>query len=80
MCSKRYFKTFTTLQPTLYNVCEYWSGKDQARLRDIRVDTLSQLLNLGNVKPKGRYIAVDDASGVVVSAVLERMGGMSALS
>ncbi|XP_006454143.1 hypothetical protein AGABI2DRAFT_147510 [Agaricus bisporus var. bisporus H97] len=71
----KYIKTFTTLPPTLYNVCEYWFGKDQARLRDIRVDTLSQLLSLGNVRPKGRYIVVDDASGVVVSAVLERMGG-----
>lgn len=43
------------------------------------MDTLSQLLNLGNVRPKGRYIVVDDASGVVVSAVLERMGGMSTI-
>jgi tRNA (adenine-N(1)-)-methyltransferase non-catalytic subunit len=39
------------------------------------VDTLSQLLNLGNIRPGGRYILVDDASGIVVSAMLERMGG-----
>ncbi|KAF9454191.1 Gcd10p-domain-containing protein [Macrolepiota fuliginosa MF-IS2] len=71
----KYFKTFTTLAPTLHNVCEYWFLKDQARLRDIRMDTLSQLLNLGGVRPGGRYIVVDDASGVVVSAMLERMGG-----
>jgi len=41
----------------------------------MRVDTLSQMLNLGNVRPGGRYIAVDEASGVVVSALLERLGG-----
>lgn len=71
----KYFRTFITIPPTLNNVCEYWFLKDQARIRDIRVDTLSQLLNLANVKPGGRYIVVDDASGLVVSAMLERMGG-----
>ncbi|KXN88849.1 tRNA (adenine(58)-N(1))-methyltransferase non-catalytic subunit TRM6 [Leucoagaricus sp. SymC.cos] len=71
----KYFKTFTTLPPTLYNVCEYWFSKDQHRIRDIRIDTLGQLLSLGSVQPGGRYIVVDDASGMVVSAILERMGG-----
>jgi tRNA (adenine-N(1)-)-methyltransferase non-catalytic subunit len=41
----------------------------------MRIDTLSQMMNLGNVRPGGRYIVVDDASGMVVSAVLERLGG-----
>ena len=33
------------------------------------------MMNLGNVRPGGRYIVVDDASGMVVSAMLERLGG-----
>jgi len=41
----------------------------------MRIDTLSQMMNLGNVRPGGRYIVVDEASGVVVSALLERLGG-----
>jgi len=41
----------------------------------MRIDTLSQMMNLGNVRPGGRYIAVDDASGMLVSALLERLGG-----
>lgn len=71
----RYSKSFTTIEPTIFNVCEYWFNKDQNRIRDLRVDTLSQMLNLANVRPGGRYIAVDDASGLLVSAILERMGG-----
>ena len=43
----------------------------------MRVDTLSQMMNFGNVRPGGRYIVVDEASGVVVSALLERLGGQS---
>ncbi|KAI0257415.1 Gcd10p-domain-containing protein [Lactifluus subvellereus] len=71
----KYSKSFTTVQPTLFNVCEYWFTKDQTRILSMRIDTLSQMMNLGNVRPGGRYIVVDDASGMVVSAVLERLGG-----
>jgi tRNA (adenine-N(1)-)-methyltransferase non-catalytic subunit len=42
----------------------------------MRIDTLSQTMNLGNVRPGGRYIVVDEASGMVVSALLERLGGL----
>jgi tRNA (adenine58-N1)-methyltransferase non-catalytic subunit len=76
----RYSKYFTTVEPTLFNVCEYWFNKDQNRIRGLRSDTLSQLLNLANIRPGGRYLAVDDASGLVVSAILERMGGNTVLS
>ncbi|KAJ8084519.1 tRNA (adenine(58)-N(1))-methyltransferase non-catalytic subunit trm6 [Marasmius tenuissimus] len=33
------------------------------------------MLLLANVQPGGRYLVVDDASGIVVSGVLERLGG-----
>lgn len=72
---RRYSKIFTTIDPTLFNVCEYWFKKDQTRIRDIRVDALSQILNMANIRPGGRYLAVDDASGLLVSGILERMGG-----
>lgn len=71
----RYSKVFATIEPTLFNVCEYWFTKDQTRLRDLRIDSLAQMLNLANVRPGGRYLAVDDASGIVVAGILERMGG-----
>ncbi|KAJ6520121.1 Gcd10p-domain-containing protein [Mycena sanguinolenta] len=75
----KYSKTFTTIEPTLFNVCEYWFQKDPARIRDIRVDALSQILNMANIRPGGRYLAVDDASGLVVSGILDRMGGQGRL-
>ncbi|KAL0068617.1 tRNA (adenine(58)-N(1))-methyltransferase non-catalytic subunit trm6 [Marasmius tenuissimus] len=71
----KYSKSFTTIEPTLFDVCEYWFNKDQNRVRDIRPDTLAQMLLLANVQPGGRYLVVDDASGIVVSGVLERLGG-----
>ncbi|KAF5385029.1 hypothetical protein D9615_001234 [Tricholomella constricta] len=72
---EKYSKSFTTIEPTLFNVCDYWFNKDKTRIRDIRADSLSQMLNLANIRPGGRYLAVDDASGLVVAGILERMGG-----
>ncbi|KAI0714889.1 Gcd10p-domain-containing protein [Earliella scabrosa] len=75
----KFSKYFSVLEPTMFNVCEYWFNKDQNRLRDIRPDSLGQMLNLANVRPGGRYIAVDDASGVLVSGILDRLGGQGRL-
>ncbi|KAF9650278.1 Gcd10p-domain-containing protein [Thelephora ganbajun] len=71
----KFSKTFATIEPTLYNVCEYWYTKDQSRIRDIRADALSQMLNLASVRPGGRYLIVDEASGVLVAGALDRLGG-----
>ena len=38
------------------------------------------MLNLASIRPGGKYIAVDDASGVVVAGILERLGGEFDLS
>ncbi|TCD65435.1 tRNA (adenine(58)-N(1))-methyltransferase non-catalytic subunit trm6 [Steccherinum ochraceum] len=75
----KYSKSFSTVAPTLFNVCEYWFNKDQNRLRDVRPDSLSQILNLASIRPGGRYLAVDDASGVVIAGILERLGGSGRL-
>ncbi|KAF8716094.1 hypothetical protein AX14_012426 [Amanita brunnescens Koide BX004] len=75
----KYSKSFTTIEPTLYNVCNYWFEKDHDRIRDIRSDTISHILNLSNIRPGGRYIAVDDASGLVVAGILERLRGQGRL-
>ncbi|EJD03817.1 Gcd10p-domain-containing protein [Fomitiporia mediterranea MF3/22] len=71
----KFAKTFTTIEPTLHNVCDYWFNKDRSRIREIRPDTLAQMLNYAGVRPSGRYLVVDEASGLLVSAVLERLGG-----
>lgn len=40
----------------------------------LREDTLSQLLNLSNVRPGGSYLVVDDTGGLVTAALADRMG------
>ena len=73
---QRFSKTFTTIEPTVHNICEYWFNKDRARIKDIRYDVLALMLNFAGVRPGGQYLVVDEASGLLVSAVLDRLGGM----
>ncbi|KAH6917041.1 Gcd10p family-domain-containing protein [Coprinopsis sp. MPI-PUGE-AT-0042] len=75
----KYSKAFTTIEPTLFNVCEYWFNKDQWRIKDLRIDSLAQILNLANVRPGGRHLVVDDASGMVAAGILTRLGGQGRL-
>ena len=45
------------------------------KLMNLRQDSLAQILNSTNIQPGGRYIVYETgAQGVVVSAVLERVG------
>ncbi|KLO15041.1 Gcd10p-domain-containing protein [Schizopora paradoxa] len=71
----KYAKKFSTIEPTVFNVCEYWFNKDKGRIHDIRSDTLAQMMNLANIRPGGKYLAVDDASGLIASSILARMDG-----
>ncbi|KAI7821219.1 Gcd10p family-domain-containing protein [Gamsiella multidivaricata] len=72
---KKFHKTFTPIKPTTYSVNEYFYIKNPAKIRDIRMDTLSQLLSYSNVHAGCRLLVVDDTQGMVVSALAERMGG-----
>lgn len=70
---------FSTLEPTVFNSCEYWFNKDPAKIRHIRIDTLGQMMSLANVQPGGRYLVVDDTAGMVIATMLERIGGTSSI-
>lgn len=72
---QKHLKLFTPLQPEFGNVCDFWFDKAPDKIRWIRKDALSQVLSFGSVRPGGRYLVVDGVSGLLVGAVLERMGG-----
>lgn len=59
----------------MFNVCDYWFRKDPQRVRFLRPDALSQVVTLGNIYPGQRFIVVDDTGGLILAAVLDRLGG-----
>ncbi|KAG0048284.1 tRNA (adenine(58)-N(1))-methyltransferase non-catalytic subunit trm6 [Gryganskiella cystojenkinii] len=72
---KKFHKVFTPIKPTAYSVNEYFYIKNPTKIRDMRMDTLSQLLSYANVHSGCKLLVVDDTQGMVVSALAERMGG-----
>ncbi|CAM0140954.1 tRNA (adenine(58)-N(1))-methyltransferase non-catalytic subunit trm6 [Umbelopsis sp. WA50703] len=72
---KKFSKQFTPTRPTLYSVAEYFFERNPEKIGYMRVDTLSQVLNMANIHAEAKYLVVDDTQGLILSAVAERMGG-----
>ncbi|KAJ2776763.1 tRNA (adenine(58)-N(1))-methyltransferase non-catalytic subunit trm6 [Coemansia javaensis] len=70
---KKFMKCFVPLETTVYNLCSHFFRANPAKIRGIRADTLSQMLSLANVYAAARVLAVDDAQGMVVGALLSRI-------
>ncbi|KAF8314352.1 Gcd10p-domain-containing protein [Cantharellus anzutake] len=71
----KFAKRVTIIEPTIFNVCDYWFTRDPSRVRDMRPDTLSQIISMANVQSGSRIIIVDDTGGLILAAALDRMGG-----
>ncbi|KAG5436974.1 hypothetical protein PCANB_001248 [Pneumocystis canis] len=70
---QKYKKGFTIIFPTIWEISEHILMKDFSKIMDLRAEIIAYILNLGNVQPKGRYIVVDETSGLLMAAILERM-------
>ncbi|RKO94248.1 Gcd10p family-domain-containing protein [Blyttiomyces helicus] len=73
--SKKYSKIFTPQRPTARSLTDHFFRTDPIRIRDIRVDTLSQILTAGNVRAKSKLLVVDEMSGLLTAALMERQQG-----
>ncbi|CAI2169912.1 13202_t:CDS:10 [Funneliformis geosporum] len=71
----KFSRVFTPVRPTLYSVWEYFFSKNPGKIRDMRIDTLSQILTLANVRADTKLLVVDDTQGLVITGVMERLGG-----
>lgn len=53
----------------------YYFVKDPFKILNLRIDTLSQMMSLANLRPGARFIIVDGTGGLVVAAALDRLAG-----
>ncbi|EGF78315.1 hypothetical protein BATDEDRAFT_90810 [Batrachochytrium dendrobatidis JAM81] len=72
---RKFSKVFTPIKPTARVFCDIYLEKNPEKTREIRIDTLSQMLTLANVKAGSSFLVVDDMSGLLVGAMLEKMQG-----
>jgi tRNA (adenine-N(1)-)-methyltransferase non-catalytic subunit len=57
-------------------MCEYFFTKNPDKIKHLRIDTLSQLLSMANIHSNSKVLVVDDTQGMIVTSILERMGGL----
>lgn len=72
---QKFLQQFTPQAITSSELLDIYTDKDAARIQNMTVETLGYLLSIANARPGGKYLVVDDISGVIVAALLERMGG-----
>ncbi|XP_052699747.1 tRNA (adenine(58)-N(1))-methyltransferase non-catalytic subunit TRM6-like [Crassostrea angulata] len=72
---QKHVAEFTVLKPNTRLMCQMYHEKSPAKILNIRMDTLAQILTYGNVHAFTNVAVVDTCSGLVVGAVLERLGG-----
>ncbi|XP_061172819.1 tRNA (adenine(58)-N(1))-methyltransferase non-catalytic subunit TRM6-like [Saccostrea echinata] len=72
---QKHVAEFTVLKPNTRLMCQMYHEKSAAKILNIRMDTLAQILTYGNVHAYTNVAVVDTCSGLVVGAVMERLGG-----
>jgi tRNA (adenine-N(1)-)-methyltransferase non-catalytic subunit len=73
---QKFLKRFTPIPIGSSELIEYYSDKESpSKVMDLTEESLGLIMSLANIKPGGNYLVVDDVSGVLVAAMLERMGG-----
>ncbi|XP_053402185.1 tRNA (adenine(58)-N(1))-methyltransferase non-catalytic subunit TRM6-like isoform X2 [Mercenaria mercenaria] len=72
---KKHLLQFTVLKPTTRLLCEMHWSKGPSRICNLRIDTLAQILTMGNIHANSTVMVVESCLGLVTGAVLERLGG-----
>ncbi|GAA5929626.1 tRNA 1-methyladenosine methyltransferase subunit GCD10 [Sporobolomyces koalae] len=75
----KYIPLFTPLPCTTHSLTTYNSDRVPPKTRELRADTVANLLAMANVRPGSRLLVVENTGGLIVGACVERMGGTGTL-
>ncbi|XP_053417963.1 tRNA (adenine(58)-N(1))-methyltransferase non-catalytic subunit TRM6-like [Nycticebus coucang] len=54
-------------------------AKEPGKINHMRYDTLAQMLTLGNIRAGNKMLVMETCSGLVLGAMMERMGGLGTI-
>ncbi|XP_077597188.1 tRNA (adenine(58)-N(1))-methyltransferase non-catalytic subunit TRM6 [Stigmatopora nigra] len=72
---KKYENTVTILKPTCRILALMYHGREPGKICHLRFDTLAQMLTLANIHAGSKVLVFESCAGLVLGAVMERMGG-----
>ncbi|KXS15103.1 Gcd10p-domain-containing protein [Gonapodya prolifera JEL478] len=71
---QKFGKIFRLFDPTPSLLCQYYLDMNPSKTKDLRPDSLSQMLSFGNVRSGANVAVVDEIGGLLIGAVMERLG------
>lgn len=76
---KKYEAVFTIVKPTTRILSTMYYAREPGKINHLRYDTLAQMLSWGNVRAGNKMIVMETCVGLVLGAVMERMGGYGSI-
>lgn len=72
---KKYENTVTVLKPSCRILAMMYHGREPGKICHMRYETLGQMLTLANIHAGSKVLVFETCAGLVMGAVMERMGG-----
>lgn len=72
---KKYENTVTIVKPSCRILAMMYHGREPGKICHLRYDTLAQMLTLANIHAGSKVLVFETCAGLVLGAVMERMGG-----
>lgn len=78
---KKFLRRFSIDYLSSNEMLEYvYYEKEPYRIMNLSVEMLGLMMSMGNVMPGGNYLVVDETGGLIVYAMLERMGNRGTIT
>lgn len=78
---KKFLRRFSINYLTSNEMLDYlYFEKEPFRILNLSIEMLGLMMSYGNVMPGGNYLVVDETGGLVVYAMLERMGNRGTIT
>ncbi|XP_074783059.1 tRNA (adenine(58)-N(1))-methyltransferase non-catalytic subunit TRM6 isoform X2 [Athene noctua] len=71
---KKYEAVITIVKPSTRILSTMYYAREPGKINHLRYDTLAQMLTLGNVRAGSKMIVMETCAGLVLGAMMERMG------
>nr|XP_014435513.1 tRNA (adenine(58)-N(1))-methyltransferase non-catalytic subunit TRM6 isoform X2 [Pelodiscus sinensis]XP_025033756.1 tRNA (adenine(58)-N(1))-methyltransferase non-catalytic subunit TRM6 isoform X2 [Pelodiscus sinensis] len=72
---KKYEAVITIVKPSTRILSTMYYAREPGKINHLRYDTLAQMLTLGNIRAGNKMIVMETCAGLVLGAIMERMGG-----
>ncbi|NWR73928.1 TRM6 methyltransferase, partial [Centropus unirufus] len=76
---KKYEAVITIVKPSTRILSTMYYAREPGKINHLRYDTLAQMLTLGNIRAGSKMIVMETCAGLVLGAVMERMGGYGSI-